>query len=176
MVPKIATERSDGGEVRLTKIIDLIRSSKFSIHDLCRCEASEPKELARLNMPFELGVDYGAREYGSGALSEKCMLILEEEKYRYQAALSDISGCDIRAHGGDFSNAIRCVRNWLVSQANVPNDGASRIEAAYTAFQEWHYEKQLSLGFSDADIQDYPTSELLGSMLEWNSTGRPATY
>jgi hypothetical protein len=40
-------------------------------------------------------------------------------------------------------------------------------------FQEWHYEKQLAAGFSEADIQDYPTNELLDAMSEWVSIGRP---
>jgi hypothetical protein len=34
--PRIALERSDSGEIRLNKILELIESSKFSIHDLSR--------------------------------------------------------------------------------------------------------------------------------------------
>lgn len=59
--PRIALERADSGELRLTKIVELIKVSKYSIHDLSRSEAAQAGEPYRLNMPFELGVDYGCR-------------------------------------------------------------------------------------------------------------------
>jgi len=124
-------------------------------------------------MPFELGIDYGCRQYSSGRHRSKKILILEEEKYRYQAAISDISGCDIAAHEGDFGAAVRKVRNWICSEANVKGDGASRIINAYADFQEWYYKRQLEAGFSEEDIQDYPTKELLEAMKEWMAIGKP---
>ena len=124
-------------------------------------------------MPFELGIDYGCRQYFGNGRENKKILILEEKKYRYQAAISDLSGCDIEAHAGDFQKAVRKVRNWLVSEADVAADGASRILGAYTDFQEWYYERQLAAGFSDEDIQDYPTSELLDAMNNWIAEGTP---
>ena len=59
--PRIALERSDSGENRIDKISELIASSKYSIHDLSRLKARRAKEFYRMNMPFELGIDYGAR-------------------------------------------------------------------------------------------------------------------
>ena len=38
--PKIALERSDSGEQRIDKICELIRESKYSIHDLSRLRSS----------------------------------------------------------------------------------------------------------------------------------------
>jgi hypothetical protein len=171
--PRISTERNDSGENRLEKIQGLIESSKYSIHDLSRCQAKEKDEHFRLNMPFELGIDYGCRQYFGRGRENKKILILEEKKYRYQTAISDLSGCDIQAHAGDFQIAVRAVRNWLVSEAGVAAEGASRILGAYTDFQEWHYERQLDAGFSEADIQDYPTKELLEAMNTWMAEGKP---
>lgn len=105
--PRIATERSDVGEPRISKIVELIESSKYSIHDLSRCQAQEEGEYYRLNMPFELGLDFGCRRYGSGHLASKVILVLEEEPYRYQAAISDLAGSDIEAHNGDYEVAVR---------------------------------------------------------------------
>ncbi len=124
-------------------------------------------------MPFELGIDYGCRQYYGRERETKKILILEEKTYRYQAAISDLSGCDIEVHGADFQKAVRKVRNWLVSEAGARRDGASRILGAYVDFQEWHYEQQLAAGFSDEDIQDYPTAELLVAMNKWVAEGRP---
>jgi hypothetical protein len=171
--PRLSTERSDSGEGRLEKIRELIESSKYSIHDLSRCQATKKGEHFRLNMPFELGIDYGCRQYFGKGREKKKLLVLEEKRYRYQAALSDLSGCDIEAHGGNFQKAVRKVRNWLVSEAGVAADGANRILGAYADFQEWYYERQLAAGFSEEDIQDYPTNELLGAMNTWVAEGKP---
>jgi hypothetical protein len=169
--PRIARERSDSAENRLDKIRELIEASKFSIHDLSRCQATRKGEYYRLNMPFELGIDYGCREYFGRGRDQKRILILEEKPYRYQAALSDLSGCDIQAHGGDYQKAVRKVRNWLANEAGAAAPGAGRILGRYVDFQGWHYRRQLDAGFSDEDIQDYPTKELLDAMVAWIASG-----
>jgi len=172
--PRIATESADSGAVRLEKIKTLIAESKYSIHDLSRIQARRRGEHFRLNMPFELGLDYGCRQFSGGEHRAKRILILEEKPYRYQAAISDLAGCDIQVHAGQFATAIRKVRNWLVSEADIRADGATRILAAYEDFQTWYYEQQLAAGFSERDIRDYPTAELLVAMKQWvASDGRP---
>lgn len=174
--PRIARERNDSGEVRLEKIRGLIEDSKYSIHDLSRCQARRKGEHFRLNMPFELGVDYACRQYFGSGREEKRFLVLEEKPYRYQVTLSDIAGCDIQYHGGDFQKAVRKVRNWLVSEAGAVSEGATGILARYADFQGWYYEKQLAGGFSEDDIKDYPTNELLRAMQEWLDAGRPISW
>jgi hypothetical protein len=175
--PRIATESNDGGENRLTKIRGLIESSKYSIHDLSRCQATRKGEHFRLNMPFELGIDFGCRQYYGSGREAKRFLILEEKKYRYQAALSDIAGCDIEAYGSSEQlapqNAIKRVRNWLVSEAGAEHVGPPRIWKSYSEFQEWYYEKKMSEGASEEEIKEYPTSELLAAMREWIELGKP---
>ena len=171
--PRISTERSDSLESRIEKIRDLIKDSKYSIHDLSRCQATKKGEYFRLNMPFELGIDYGCRQYFGGKRSKKKSLVLEEKKYRYLAAISDLSGFDIQSHEGNHQKAVRKVRNWLVNESSAEAVGAARILNAYTDFQEWHYKRQLDAGFSEEDIQDYPTNELLEAMRQWIARGRP---
>ena len=63
--PRIATERSDSGENRLNKICGLIAACRYSIHDLSRLKSSKADEFSRMNMPFELGIDFGTRLHGS---------------------------------------------------------------------------------------------------------------
>ncbi|MEO8722969.1 MAG: hypothetical protein ABI395_05505 [Sphingobium sp.] len=172
-IPRLATENHDSAENRLHKICGLIEASKYSIHDLSRCQASKKGEHYRLNMPFELGIDYACRLYNGDVCKGKKLLVLEERSYRYQAAISDLSGCDIQAHAGNFQNAVRKVRNWLASETGVSPMSATWILKRYADFQEWYYERQLAAGFSDEDIQDYPTSELLQAMKEWVKIGQP---
>ena len=121
-------------------------------------------------MPFELGLDFGCRSYGHGRLSSKVILVLEEERYRYQAAISDLAGSDVEAHHGDYQVAVRKVRNWLVGMAGFEPIGAARVLADYEDFQGWYFARQRHRGFSDDDIQDYATSALLRAMFEWRES------
>ena len=171
--PRIASEHSDAGTPRLQRILELIKSSRYSIHDLSRCQASQVDEHYRLNMPFELGMDFGCLHYGGSPYSDKLILILEEKPYRYQAAISDLAGSDIAAHEGDYATAVRKVRNWLAGQGGFEFIGAAQILAEYEDFQQWYYRRQLSAGFSDDDIQDYSTADLLRAMLDWIEQGMP---
>ena len=171
--PRIASEQSDAGTPRLKRILDLIRSSRYSIHDLSRCQASRVNEHYRLNMPFELGMDFGCLHYGGPPYSDKLILILEEKPYRYQAAISDLAGSDIAAHEGDYATAVRKVRNWLAGQGGFEFIGAAQILAEYEDFQQWYYRRQLRAGFSDDDIQDYSTADLLRAMFDWVDQGMP---
>jgi hypothetical protein len=106
-------------------------------------------------------------------LQAKRFLILEECRYRYQAALSDIAGMDIEFHGADARTAVRKVRNWLVGEAALQADGGDRIFSRYTDFSGWYVEDQLARGFSGADIADYNTPELLAHMRRWLGLGQP---
>jgi hypothetical protein len=171
--PRLATENNDSLTVRLDRIRVLIENTKYSIHDSSRCQATEKGEAYRLNMPFELGIDYGCRLYFGHGRESKKILVLEGERYRSRAAISDLSGCDIQAHAGNFETAVRKVRNWLVGEAGATTEGASRILRAYVDFQGWYYEQQLEAGFSDEDIQDYPTKELLNAMQDWVAKEKP---
>jgi len=173
--PRLSTERADSGEARLDKIVELIRSSRFTIHDLSRVQAAEKDEFARLNMPFELGIDYGFANSGNPQFSNKHLLVVAEERYKYQVALSDIAGWDIRAHNSDFEEAIKQVRGWLASH-NVARRSSSQIIGDYVGFQEWDYERRLADGWNDADIQERGTPELLKAMGEWLEAGRPTTF
>ena len=172
--PRLATERSDSGETRLEKIRELIEGSKFSIHDLSRCQARQKGELFRLNMPFELGIDWGCRHYFEGR-SAKQFLILEEKPYRFQAALSDISGCDIETHGARYDIAMKKVRNWLRQQTECAAPGPSALIQDYVTFSEWEYEWLLSDGYSENDIKEYPTFERLEAMQRWIVLKRPSS-
>jgi hypothetical protein len=174
--PRIATERSDSAEARLEKIVALVEACQFSIHDLSRAQASSAGDLFRLNMPFELGIDWGCRRWSAPERSDKRFLILEERPYRYRATLSDLSGSDIQSHGGNFDTAVRKVRNWLVSEVGVVAPGATRVLARYADFQGWYFDKQLAAGFSEEDIKDYPTRELLAAMFEWMELNQPVAF
>ena len=174
--PRIARERNDSGESRLEKIKGLIAESRYSVHDLSRSKSRRRNEHARHNMPFELGLDYGCRQY-SKLHAGKRFLILSEKQYDYLKSLSDLSGCDIDSHHGDFQIAMRRVRNWLVNDAKAPrNSSFGTVLAKYSDFQGWHYARQLYTGCTDDEIKDYPTKELFDATLLWLAVGEPPTF
>src|SRR6266545_4234952 len=76
--PKCARERLDSSEIRLQKIVELIRASRYSIHDLSRTELDQATALPRFNMPLELGIDLGCKSFSS-AHRLKSLLIFDSE-------------------------------------------------------------------------------------------------
>lgn len=189
LVPRIAPENADNANPRIDRILHLILSSKYGIHDISRCSFSRKdlpgwgngrlkgKVFARLNMPFELGVDYGLKCSGDEQLSSKSILVLEENAYDSKQSLSDLAGWDIKSHEGDFLEIIRRVSDWLKSVGeNIPDLGPQQIADDYTDFQEWSYEKQLAAGYSDEDIKKYPTERVLQNILEWIKEEMPVSF
>ena len=169
--PRIALERVDSGESRLNKIVELIGESKYSIHDLSRSQAGEAGELYRLNMPFELGIDYGSRVLGAGRLRQKVTLVLESQPHRYKATISDLSGVDIQCHYSEPYKVIGVVRNWLRAQSFPDAPGPAKIEAAFTQFMADDYDALTRQGFSAADIEAIAIDELIARMGRWVTAG-----
>jgi hypothetical protein len=175
--PKIASERSDGGELRLAKITGLIQDSKYSIHDLSRLQAGKEGEFYRLNMPFELGIDYGCRLFGKGVLREKRSLILAERPFEHARALSDIGGIDVKHHHGEPAQLVRQVRNWFVETVGVRGArSATVLWYQFTSFVADFYEKREAEGFGKQDLELMPVAEFMEFARDWVSTyrSRPA--
>jgi hypothetical protein len=122
-----ALENSDASELRMQKIYDLIRASKYGIHDLSRVEIDAATNLPHFNMPLELGIFLGAKFLGSGKQRTKCCLIFDEQPYRYRMYLSDIAGQDIRSHQNDPEKLVSEVRSWLSHFATDVIPGAQAI-------------------------------------------------
>lgn len=125
--PRLSLERADSAESRIQKILGLIEESKFGIHDLSRMVSKGKDEHYRMNMPFELGIDYGCQKLKDGKWSQKKILILEKERYRFQKAISDLSGSDIKHHDDEVDKAINAVRDWLVIEELKRGHSGSRV-------------------------------------------------
>ena len=165
--PRIALERLNSAEPRVEKVISLIKQSKFAIHDLSRLQAEEAGEYFRLNMPFELGIDVGCRLFSRGRWSTKICLILEAEKYRYQAAISDLSNSDIFAHKNQPFEVVVGVRNWLNNEAGLRAPGPTKVWRQFNVFMADNYQMLKAREFSDRDIERLPVAELIDCMQDW---------
>lgn len=129
-----ARERDDGGQLRIDKILGIIDESDFGIHDISFTDLDTDSGLPRFNMPFELGLDLGARHFGDADHKEKQILILDREQYRFQKFLSDIAGQDPKSHDGDVAKTVDCVRTFLNSLTKTRMPSTKIIMEAYESF------------------------------------------
>ena len=112
-IPRCALEEDDSGNVRFNKIQKIIAECRFGVHDISRTELDDQTQTPRFNMPLELGVFLGAKHFGNKQQKGKVCLVLDRERYRYQAFISDIAGHDIRSHDNNPEKVITHIRNWL---------------------------------------------------------------
>ncbi len=136
-VPRCSLEVANATESRLLSIIALIKECNYGVHDLSRLTLDKRSQLPRFNMPFELGMYYGAKAFGQGVQQRKSCIILEKEPYRYQKFISDISGIDIIAHDNSAENLITAIRNWLKTSSKRTTIPAPEfICSQYSKFQK----------------------------------------
>jgi hypothetical protein len=137
-IARCSLECDDASEVRIDKITKIIGDCMFGLHDISRTEADATTSLPRFNMPFELGLFFGAKRFGQEEQKLKTCLILDIERHRYQKFISDIAGQDIAAHDGDSATAISRVRDWLsnATPKSVRIPGGKAMAARYKIFRQ----------------------------------------
>jgi len=164
--PRLSLERADSAENRIDKITSLIKESKFGIHDLSRLVSSNKGEVYRMNMPFELGIDYGCKKLKGGKWKGKKILILEKERYRFQKAISDLSGCDIKSHDDEAYKIICSVRDWFITEELGRGDSGNMVWDRFNDFQAYLYDEVVEKdGHKSTD--DVQVSEVIHHMNVW---------
>ncbi len=155
-IPQSALGEDDGLDNRLDKIVRIIENCRYGIHDISRVELN-PAEFPRFNMPFELGIFFGAKKFGNKLQKSKNALVLERQKYSYQQFISDLNGIDTKAHNNDANTVIRQIRNWLTTasrRTTVP--GHNIIRQEYIQFNIKLPQIALLAGL---DIDDIPFND-----------------
>ena len=82
-IPRSALEAANNPG-RISRIIKFINDSLYAIHDLSRAGVDSKTGLARFNMPLELGIFLGAKEFGRKQNAMKTYLMLDRDRYRYR--------------------------------------------------------------------------------------------
>lgn len=165
-VPRLSLERADSAESRIEKIVGLINESKFGIHDLSRIISSDKDEHFRMNMPFELGIDYGAKALKGGKWANKQLLVLEKEQYRYQKALSDLSGSDIKNHDDEPSKIVKVVRDWFVAIENIRTDSGNKVWSKFIMFNAYLYDQAAEIDGHES-VDELQIIEVIRHMDDW---------
>lgn len=141
--PQLTLLDRDSTTPRLNRITKMIWSSKYGVHDLSRCKALEKDEFFRMNMPFELGLDIGAKCFSEK--SDKNILIIVSDKYDYQKALSDLSGNDPICYYNDAKTLSKEIRDWLYESSNDKNEIPTAHEI-WTSYEDYFGRLQNELG------------------------------
>ncbi|WP_339922712.1 hypothetical protein [uncultured Cyclobacterium sp.] len=182
--PRIALEKSDSGKPRLEKILELIKKSKYSIHDLSRLQSTKSNEFYRLNMPFELGLDYGSKTYSKN-LAGKEFLILETKPFDYMKAISDINGLDIKNHNDEPEVIVECVWAWFIETVGLRKIGSPlkiwydfldfNTQLFETNYAKYYpkYGEHIAEKFAKVETEKIPIPEYIDEIKEFIATVKP---
>ncbi len=119
LVPR-ATLEIPGGARRLDRILGLIQSCAYAIHDLSRVQLDAHKpRTPRFNMPFELGLSVAHEK--STKKSKHEWFVCESMNFRLAKSLSDLNGTDPYIHGGTVGGVFTELRNMFVRSDRQPS-------------------------------------------------------
>ncbi len=126
-----ATIEIPGGRNRLDKILELIRSCRYSIHDLSRVQLDRtPPATPRFNMPFELGLVVASGKLDSNPHD---WFVFEAVHRRASKSLSDLSGTDPNIHHGTVEGVMRELCNSFVRQSQNEQVSVPKMMKTYRA-------------------------------------------
>lgn len=101
-----------GGERRLDRVLALIQSCRYSIHDLSRVEMSVASPATpRFNMPLELGLTIA---WAKMHPKRHTWFLWESTPRRLQKSMSDLDGTDPYIHSGTVEGVLSELRNAFV--------------------------------------------------------------
>ncbi len=135
-LPRSAIESGSTSVPRMDRITDAISNSKYSIHDLSRCRGEGDKNLARFNMPLELGVCM-AHKFGLNGGDCHDWLLLVPRDSEYIRYVSDMAGYDPKQYDLSPESAIPAVMSWLATRPDaVITSTPSEVINALPIFME----------------------------------------
>ncbi|MEM7585804.1 MAG: hypothetical protein AAF560_20610 [Acidobacteriota bacterium] len=115
---------------------------------------------------IELGIDFGCQKLKEGKWSGKKILILEKERYRFQKALSDLSGSDIKNHDDEVQKAVSSVRDWFVTEELKRGDSGRKVWYRFNDFLAYLYEEVVEKDGHES-IDDVQIPEIIHHMTNW---------
>jgi hypothetical protein len=139
-VPRCALETENAAQTRFSKIVKLVKQCPMGIHDLSRSAPRRNDRLPRLNMPFELGLFLGAKEFGGRSHKDKTCIVFESHRGGYHKFISDLAGHDVSAHNNRVSDLINVLRDWLAAAPGINEKrilpGGKQIYKLYVEFKK----------------------------------------
>lgn len=136
-MPRSALESGSVAEPRMDRIVRAIFSSKYSIHDLSRCRGEGSEQLARFNMPLELGIAMARRFMTARNPQQHDWLLLVPEGHLYLRFVSDLAGFDPMRYDGTTESVVSKVVSWLATRPDAEQALTPReVLSALPRFQD----------------------------------------
>ena len=167
---RCALEEDSTGDIRINKIISIINDCRYGIHDISKADLDEYSQLARFNMPLELGIFIGAHRFASSKdhNSTKKYIVMDIEPYRYQKFISDLGGQDIKVYGTDTENQvgtiIQQVRDFLRTSSRRKLPGPDFFHSRYNDFLK---ELPIICNEEQLDIDKLTYRDYLDCVIGW---------
>lgn len=128
--PRVTLE-IPGARNRLEKIIDLVRSCRYSIHDLSWVKLDGPCPFTpRFNMPFELGLALAIERV---VPERRDSFVFEARKHRLAKSLSDVSGIDPHIHARSVGGVMRELCNAFARRSSARSFTVPQMMRTYRA-------------------------------------------
>lgn len=118
--PVMAGSSGRSGRPRLERILDALSCCRYSIHDLSRCRGEGDANLARFNMPLELGMAMQLRGLNGGSGAHEYLVLVPDEQNVHHRYISDLGGLDPQRHDGTPERIVAEVLAWLLTAAEAP--------------------------------------------------------
>jgi hypothetical protein len=118
--PVLATSSGQSGRPRLERILEGLNGCRYSIHDLSRCRGEGNQNLARFNMPLELGMAMAIRGAVAQSDAHEYLILVPDGKPIHQRYISDLAGFDPQTHDGTPQRIVAEVLSWLLSATEAP--------------------------------------------------------
>ncbi len=133
-MPRSALESGAVSEPRVVRIAQALAGSKYSIHDLSRFTGEGAENIARFNMPLELGMAMARKFMDPG--SEHDWLVLVPRGHTYARFVSDLAGYDPVPYNGSVPGVVFAVMPWLATRPDsVPSVTPQQVLEALPQFQ-----------------------------------------
>lgn len=118
--PVVAGSSGQSGRPRLERILEALNACRYSIHDLSRCHGEGDENLARFNMPLELGMAMAIRGMPAPLGAHEYLVLVPDEHHLHQRYISDLAGLDPQTHDGTARRIVAEVLAWLLTAAEAP--------------------------------------------------------
>ncbi|MGB6946291.1 MAG: hypothetical protein WBE37_28095 [Bryobacteraceae bacterium] len=118
-MPRSALESGTVAEPRMARITRAIFESKYSIHDLSRCQGEGDANLARFNMPLELGIAMARRYLNASPANKHDWLVIVPAGHQYARFISDLAGFDPVMYDGTERALTLALMTWLATRMDA---------------------------------------------------------
>jgi hypothetical protein len=136
LIPVAAVDLSLPDQPRLLTLVQAISACRYSVHDLSRSAGEGQHNLARMNMPLEMGM---ALFYALQTQHrDHACAFLVPDAHHYKRFVSDLAGLDPLVYDRDERKLLRDTFDWLREVAPPgfrSDEPTANIVSGYTDFR-----------------------------------------